>query len=132
MRLLYTKPCRLKIFSAIFAQQQFKLNSPPLPETPAADDLVARPISQVVRRSGISWRYPQLPNPDTPDNHIYSNDYGIGPIAPTAAPAVSASRQLVPGSVSLLKRVAWPANFSCTPENGSVGFSLLSIAVNCD
>ena len=116
------------MFSAIFAQQQFNLSSPPLPETPAANDLLPRPISQAVRRSDYSWRHPQLPNPDTPDNHIFSNDYGINPIAP----AVSASRQLVPGSISLLKRVAWPADFSCTRENGSVGLSLLSVAVNCD
>ena len=132
MRLLHTNPCKLKIFSAIFAQQQFQLNSPPMPMTSAADDLVARPISKVVRRSDFSWRHPQIPNPDTPDNHIFSNDYGIGPIAPATPPAVSASHQLVPGSISLLKRVAWPANFSCTPENGSVGLSLLSISVNRD
>ena len=77
-------------------------------------------MSHHSRRSSQFVRRPEFPNPDTPDNQIVSNDFGIGPIAPIKQnnPEVSSSRQLVPGSSSLSKRVAWPPKFRCTPENG--------------
>ena len=120
------------MLSAIYAQQLFNLTHPPLPSEDLTRGLGPRAISHNRR-----WSSPYLlatnyfPNPNTPDNHIGYNIFGIGPIAPVTQenPEVSSSRNLVPGSSRLLKRVAWPPEFRCTHENGSVGPPLLSIAL---
>ena len=118
------------MFSAIFAQQRFNLTRPPLPLEGVPRDLGTRSISYQSRPLDLPFSpalKARLPNPDTPDNHIIFNDFGIGPIAPiTRNSSEVSSRHLVPGSSNLLKRVAWPPEFRCTPENGSVGPPLLS------
>lgn len=109
------------MFLAILIQQQYNLTDPPLPSEYVADGLRPRSMSYHSRRGSQPPRGPQIPNPDTPDNQIVSNDFGIGPVVPIMQNniEVSSSRQLVvPGSSSLSKRVAWPPKFRCTPENG--------------
>ncbi len=110
---------------AIFAQQRYNLLDPPKP----SKSFPRRNLSLHRRGRSEVWNYPELPDPDTPDNRIASNDFGIGPIAPMTqnSSEVSSSRQLVPGSSSLLKRMAWRPEFRCTPENGLVGLLVLSI-----
>ena len=101
----------------MFAQQRYDLANPPKP----AGSLLRRTLgSQPSRPSLTIGQLPQLPNPNTPNNDIVSNDFMIGPVAsvPRESPHTSSGHQLTPGSSSLLKRVAWPSRFSCTSENG--------------
>ena len=75
----------------------------------------------------LELNIPQLPDPDTPDNHIVLNNFRIGPVVsvPQDSRKRSSSDQFIPGSSSLSKRVAWPAGFSCTAKNGYVGLPLV-------
>lgn len=115
--------------AAIFAQQRYNLADPPKSwRTLPQRNLVLRASG----RNNVPQRLPQLPNPDTPDNHIVSNDFGIGPIAPIMQkkPGISSSRQLVPGSSSLLKGVTWPPQLPCTPRNGCTKSMAATIATS--
>ncbi|CAD6569844.1 MAG: hypothetical protein ASARMPREDX12_003100 [Alectoria sarmentosa] len=103
--------------AAIFVQQRYNLADPPKP-------LESLPRQNLGSRAKVRdfnlFRPAQLPNPDTHDNHIISNDFGIGPTTPIIpkTPESTSSRQPVPGSTSPLKRVAWPLQFPCTLGTG--------------
>lgn len=79
-----------------------------------------RSIATRGSRLDYSFRHPTLPNPDTPDNHIIYDAFGFGPrpSVPQNSTKKSSGHQLIPGLSNLLKRVARPSNFLCTPENG--------------
>lgn len=51
-----------------------------------------------------------MPDPDTPDNRIISNDYGFDPVAAIVhnSTTVSPRRQPAVGTSDLLKRVVYP------------------------
>lgn len=95
--------------AAILAQQRYNLADPPKPWRSFSRRNFG---SQANSRKDAIRHLPQLPNPNTTDNRIISNDFGIGPVASVVLDRPKS------GSTSLLKRVAWPPTFSCTPENG--------------
>lgn len=106
----------LIILSAILVQQRYKLPDPP---TPWEYSLYRRTIGPPAGDFEPSWRIPMLPDPDTPDNHIIDNIFGFGPGASISQNSTknSSGHQLTQWSSSLLKRVAQPPKFLCTPEN---------------
>ncbi|KAF6234441.1 hypothetical protein HO173_007474 [Letharia columbiana] len=104
--------------AAILIQQRYNLADPPKPRKSVFQRNLG---SQANGWNDTFERLPQLPNPNTPDNHIVSNDFGIGPVA-------SSSHQLIPGSSSLSKRVVWPPKFPCTAENRCVRSMAATIA----
>ena len=105
--------------SAILVQQRYKLADPPRPED---FDISRRSISLQAREFDLPLWHSFLPDPDTPDNHIIDNIFGFGPGASIAQNGTmnSTGHQLTPGSSSLLKRVAPPIKYPCTPEDRSV------------
>ena len=102
---------------AILVQQHYNLADSPKP----VSRRLGRDLLSIAVGADDSWmRLPQLPDPDTPDNRIASNDFGLSPVALVAEDSDewSFSHQLPQGSSSLSKRVEWPVTFSCTAGNG--------------
>lgn len=99
---------------AIFAQYRYHLADPPKPKT----SLVRRGLTS--RPHFMGTQLPQLPNPNTPDNRIASNDFEIGPLtsAKQSSRQMSSAHQLAPASSNLLRRLAWPPRYPCVSENG--------------
>lgn len=105
------------MFPAIFAQYRYHLADPPKPMTP----LVRRELaSQPKRAHFTATQLPQLPNPNTHDNRIASNDFKIGTFtsARRSSRQRSSAHQLAPASSNLLRRLAWPPRYPCVSENG--------------
>lgn len=105
------------MFPAIFAQYRYHLADPPKPMA----SLVRREFALQPRRAHFTvTQLPQLPDPNTPDNRIASNDFKIGPLtsAKRSSRQTSSAHQLAPASSNLLRRLAWPPRNPCVSENG--------------
>ena len=104
---------------AIFAQHRYNLADPPQPmQSLPRRDLSSEPTH--LNPNITNLRSPQLPDPDTLDNRIVSNSFGISPLVSVkqGSRQRSSGNQLTPRSSTLLKRIAWPRKSPCVSENG--------------
>ena len=104
---------------AIFAQHRYNLADPPKPMLPLPRrDLSSHPTDLILKLGNLNS--PELPDPDTRDNYIVSNSFGISPLVSVKQESRqrSSGNQLTLRSSTLLKRMAWPRRSPCVSENG--------------